>query len=64
MIRANGNAGRQSGAGKAKNNTAKHTAHPSLKQRAKNLIVGLACCGLLPIIVADFLILRLHLEAA
>ena len=63
MSAENKNARGQPGVGIAINLTAKHTAHPSIKQRAKNLIIGLACWGLLPIIAADFLICRLHLEA-
>lgn len=63
MSAENKHARRQPGAGSAINFTSKHTALSNHKQRAKGLIVGLACRGLLPIIAADFLIRRLHLGA-
>lgn len=64
MTRANENARLQPGADTSGNYITKDTAGRGIRQCAKRIIVGAACWGLLPVPMADWIIRRLHVEAA
>ena len=58
-VRRNKNTRRQPGANTS-NHYANDTAETGIRQRAKRLIVGLACWGLLPVSLAEWIIRRLQ----